>query len=442
LRKLIHDPQAPITTKAAIQLEIIRRTRLEFPYSAVDVLAQVRQSIPDATLDDIRRWQASGALQSRVIDGEPRFFNRSVSNLFRFDEDARRRRTDIAASKPAFDLPQHLEELLEQVERTGATEVFPVKHTIRYSIAVKSDHPRLKPGAKVSAWLPYPQDYRQQRNVRLIRSDPVEVQIAENGVPHRSLYFTRILGNPPQPPRFEAEFEFVTAAYCPRLEASQVQPYDTDSELYRRYTAQRAPHIMLTPQVRELAREIVGSEVNPLEKARLIFRWISQNVPWCAEQEYSIIPNLSEKGLTARKGDCGVQGLVFVTLCRAAGVPARWQSGFQLRPGNWNMHDWSEFYVEPWGWLPADASYGMQDHSDPRVRDFFCGQMDPYRFIVNLDFGRPLVPPKMSFRSEPNDFQRGEVEIDGHNLYFDEWEWTFHVDSHPVEQGDDEPLAR
>jgi hypothetical protein len=193
--------------------------------------------------------------------------------------------------------------------------------------------------------------------------------------------------------------------------------------------------------VRELAQEIVGSQVNPLEKARLIFRWISRNIPWCAELEYSIIPNLSAKGLTARKGDCGVQGLVFVTLCRAAGVPARWQSGFQLRPGNWNLHDWSEFYIEPWGWLPADASYGMQDHSDPRIRDFFCGQMDPYRFIVNLDFGRPLVPPKTSFRSEPNDFQRGEVEIDGHNLYFDEWEWTFHVDSQPLEEGVNNPLA-
>jgi nicotinamidase-related amidase len=47
-------------------------------------------------------------------------------------------------------------------------------------------------------------------------------------------------------------------------------------------------------------------------------------------------------------------------LCRAAGVPARWQSGWQTKPGDWNMHDWSEFYVEPWGWLPADASYGVR----------------------------------------------------------------------------------
>lgn len=97
------------------------------------------------------------------------------------------------------------------------------------------------------------------------------------------------------------------------------------------------------------------------------------------------------------------------------------------------MHDWSEFYVKPWGWLPADASYGVQKHDDPRVQNFFCGHMDPYRLIVNLDYARPLQPPKTSFRSEPNDFQRGEVEIDGHNLYFNEWTYEFDVRTQPLE---------
>jgi hypothetical protein len=96
------------------------------------------------------------------------------------------------------------------------------------------------------------------------------------------------------------------------------------------------------------------------------------------------------------------------------------------------MHDWSEIYIEPWGWLPADASYGVRDDADPRVRDFFCGSIDPYRAIVNLDYGRTLQPPKTSFRSEPVDFQRGEIEIDGHNLYFDEWEWNFAVETTPL----------
>jgi transglutaminase-like putative cysteine protease len=284
----------------------------------------------------------------------------------------------------------------------------------------------------VRAWLPFPQQYRRQRNVRLISSEPPRGEISRNGAPHRTIYFQQTIGPDAQPPRFRVEFEYETAAYCPKLDPARVEPYDTNHEQYRLYTAERPPHIAFTPDVKRLAAEIVGEEDNPLEKVRLIFRWVSKNIPWCSEMEYSIIPNISAKGLAARRGDCGVKGMTFITLCRAAGVPARWQSGWQARPGDWNMHDWAEFYVKPWGWLPCDASYGVRDDADPRVQDFFCGHIDPYRLIVNLDYARPLEPPKTSFRSEPNDFQRGEVEIDGHNLYFDEWDWSFEVTTTPL----------
>ena len=86
--------------------------------------------------------------------------------------------------------------------------------------------------------------------------------------------------------------------------------------------------------------------------------------------------------------------MVFVTLCRAAGVPARWQSGWQTKPGDWNMHDWSEFYVEPWGWLPADASYGTRESDDPRVRDFLCGTArNPLSCSFVMELAKGFEPP-------------------------------------------------
>ena len=108
---------------------------------------------------------------------------------------------------------------------------------------------------------------------------------------------------------------------------------------------------------------------------------------------------------------------------RAAGIPARWQSGWESKPSGWNMHDWTEIYVAPWGWLPCDPSYGVQKSDDAKIADFYIGHQDSYRMIVNLDYGRALCPPKQSLRSEPADFQRGEVEIDGKNLYFGDWDY-------------------
>ncbi len=431
LQAQIADPSAPVTSEAAIQLEVLRRTRYDYALSDRDLLAEIKKSIPDAKQADIDRWRKAGDLQFRMIDGEPRYFRRTVSNLFRFNEDAKRRQKNATKEKK-FNTAKFVEKLVKLSESSPSPEVFPVKHEIHYTMTVHPDHPRVKPGAVVRAWLPFPQEYRQQKDVKLVRSDPPAAHIASKSAPQRSVYFEQKITDASKPPRFEIDVEYLSSAYCPKLDPAKVQPYDVKSAVYREFTAERPPHILFTPEVQELAHKIVGDETNPLKKALLIFHWISKNVSWCAEQEYSIIPSLSAKGLKARRGDCGVQGTSFITLCRAAGVPARWQSGWQLKPGELNMHDWAEIYIEPWGWLPADASWGVMKSTDPAVRDYFCGHIDPYRMIVNVDYGRALEPAKNSFRSEPVDFQRGEIEIDGHNLYFDEWEYKFDAKTTPL----------
>jgi transglutaminase-like putative cysteine protease len=431
LKAQISDASQPVTTKPAIQLEVLRRTRYDYALADKDVLEEVKKIVPDATQADVDRWREVGDLQFRVIDGEKRYFRRSVSNLFRFNADAKKRQKNATEEKK-FNTAAFVEKLVKLSESSESPEVYPVKHAIHYTMTVHSQNPRVKPGAVVRAWLPFPQEYRQQREVKLVHSKPPATKVSSVSSPQRTVYFEQTIGDDAKPPRFEMDVEFLTSAYCPKLDPAKVQPYDVKGKVYREFTAERPPHIVFTPEVKELAHEIVEDETNSLKKARLVFHWISKNVPWCAEQEYSIIPSLSAKGLTARRGDCGVQGTSFITLCRAAGLPARWQSGWQLKPGDLNMHDWAEIYIEPWGWLPADASWGVMKSDNRAVRDFFCGHIDPYRMIVNLDYGRTLDPPKHSFRSEPIDFQRGEIEIDGHNLYFDEWEYKFDAKTTPL----------
>ena len=34
-------------------------------------------------------------------------------------------------------------------------------------------------------------------------------------------------------------------------------------------------------------------------------------------------------------------------------------------------------------------------------------------------------------RSEPADFQRGEVEVDGQNLYYDQWDYAVKAERDP-----------
>ena len=139
------------------------------------------------------------------------------------------------------------------------------------------------------------------------------------------------------------------------------------------------------------------------------------------------MPDIPGFVMENRHGDCGMQTLLFMTLARYAGIPVKWQSGWMLHPGAVNLHDWCEVWYEGYGWVPLDQSFGLQDSPEPQVRDYYISGIDAYRLIVNDDISQPFSPVKKFYRSEPYDFQRGEVEWKGGNLYFDKWTWHMEV---------------
>lgn len=420
--------------------DLIRRIRYEYSLTAEALLTKVRKTIPDATAPEVERWAKASDARFRLIEGEKFFFRREPQNIFLFSKEAQQRRAKAgkAPAEAKWKLTDHLQAVVEEAERTGKTEVQPMRHKFTHALTIPANTPGVKTGSVVRAWLPYPQEYRQQRDVRLLSASPEPKLIAPNGAEgnpitggaQRTIYFEQQVADPAKPIEFKVAFEYTAFAYYPKLDEAKVQPLPPDWN--DACLAERPPHLVFTPALRQQVAEIIGKETNALAKARKIFRWVSANVPWNAEDEYCIIPSLAVKGFTARRGDCGVQNSVFVTMCRIAGIPARWQSGYETKLDNWGMHDWAEIYIAPWGWLPADASYGVKKSDDPRIADFYCGHQDSYRLIVNLDWGRELFPPKQSLRSEPADFQRGEVEVDGKNLYFDQWDYKTDVEREPL----------
>ncbi len=427
------DPQADAAALRARSelVEIMHRVRREYSLDSAELLAKVKKVIPDASAEEVECWANESDARFRTIDGTKFYFRREPQNIFLFSKQAIKRR-DQAGATPAKSVQQltdHLADVIAAAAHSDSAEVLPIKHRFTHTITIRGNHPKIKAGSTVRVWMPFPQEYRQQRDVELISASPEPSLIAPNAVDgnpvsggaQRTVYFEQVVEDPAKPLVFQEVLQYTSFAYYPKLDAAQVEPVPSDWG--NAYLAERPPHIVFTSEIRSEVANIVGTESNPLIKAQKIFRWVSLNIPWNAEDEYCIIPSLAVKGFDARCGDCGVQNTLFITMCRIAGIPARWQSGFETKPGpKWGMHDWAEIYIAPWGWLPADASYGVQRSDDPHVADFYCGHQDSYRLIVNLDWGRDLFPPKRSLRSEPADFQRGEVEVDGQNLYFDEWE--------------------
>ena len=109
---------------------------------------------------------------------------------------------------------------------------------------------------------------------------------------------------------------------------------------------------------------------------------------------------------------------VLITLLRLNGIPARWQSGMMFSPTDyWNLHDWGQVYIAPYGWVPIDVTFGRMA-SNPDIEWFYLGGLDGYRVAFNDEWGVPFFAPgspqaKHSFRSETVDSQRGEAEWRG-----------------------------
>jgi hypothetical protein len=160
---------------------------------------------------------------------------------------------------------------------------------------------------------------------------------------------------------------------------------------------------------------------------RSFYYWIDRNIPWASALEYSTFDCIPDYVLDQGHGDCGMKTFLLLSMARYKGIPGRWQSGWMLHPGEENLHDWCELWFPETGWVPVDQSFGLQKTDDPLLRDFYLSGIDSYRMIINTGFAREFDPPKKHYRSEPFDFQRGEVESPRSNIYFNQWDYNLDV---------------
>lgn len=410
-------------------IDIGRRVRLDFRLTEPAVQEQLRKYFPNLDSATLQMWEKTNKLEMRLIDGQKRYFVNAVANLFRLDDDARKYKEKVDGIQiDSLDLfcLQHTEKVISATNTSGET-VMPVRMKIGYIVDV--DMNTVPEGKIIRCWMPFPREGNaRQKNVRLISSEPEDAEITSNANLQRSVYMEKKAVKD-QPTIFRIEFEVETSAQYFELKPEEIKPYNTESEVYKEFTAQRTPQIVFTPKIKLLAKRILGGETNPLLKVQKIYNWINDSVRWASAIEYSTIPDIPGYVIEKHHGDCGMQTLLLMTLARSQGIPVKWQSGWMLHPHEVNLHDWCEVYYEGVGWVPLDQSFGLQALPDEKVRNFYRSGIDSYRLIVNDDYGRKLVPEKKFPRSEPYDFQRGELEWEGGNLYFNQWSWDMEVKS-------------
>ncbi len=419
----------PDTAAYSWEEDLRQRLAADFRATEEEVAEYIRRYIPDVTAEQMRSWEASGALECMVVDGRRRYFHAAARNLFRIDPQCRAIMEAADGTAPSGSDRANMKNLPEILG--AATDAEPVaapkRMRVTYTLTVDAD--AVPAGETVRCWLPYPRrDVPRQSGVRLLSASEARYTIAPDSCRHSTLYMER-KAKAGEPTVFSETFEYTSAGERHDLRRITPQPYDTASPVYREYTSERERHIRFTPRLRALAARLTAGAATPAAKAERIFRYICETYPWASAREYSTIDNIPEYVVANGHGDCGQVSLLFITLCRISGIPARFQSGFMMHPGAWNLHDWAEIYLEGAGWVPVDQSFGIPDYArNDAERIFFLGGIDSWRMAVNNDYGMPLYPAKQYPRSETVDFQRGEAEWRGGNLYFTQWGYDMKIE--------------
>ena len=428
----LYPDETILIRKADSLVSISERIKLDFSLNEEQFRKRIESYKIPSNDSILNIWDRKKWIERRYIDGERRYFNRAASNLLllkMFYEDKVKQNADNSGDPEMIARLDHTRQVLRALQEKPDS-VNPVKMKITYTITIDPD--AVPDGAVIRCWMPFPKEnHLRQDNVEILSVSDVDFILAPDSAIHRSVYMeeTALKGIATI---FRLSFSYQSTAQYTDLKSVKILPYNKESFLYKKYTSKELPHICFTGNVRRIADSISAPGDTPAEIVSKIYLWFKENIPWTGALEYSIMENIPEYVLENRRGDCGMQTFLYMSMLRYKGIPARWQSGWKVPPDHKNLHDWCEIYFEGTGWIPSDISYDLQNTEDKNLREFFMSGIDSYRMIVNDGVAGRLYPEKEHLRSEPYDFQRGEVEWNGGNLYFDKWD--YHMDIEYLEK--------
>lgn len=412
----LSDPATPEALRAALKVQKLICTMLpdEFPYSKEDALAIIREKIPEFTEVEFDEYVDDRRIRWIYVKGEPRYFERFFSSLCKaapgFAQRAGVKMHGVESAVSGSWEDSSLDISMKKMIKAGSST-----NRIRIRATVKLKDEFFTPGMFIRAHLPIPAACQQQSDIRIETLWPENGQIAPENASQRTVCWEE---NMEENHEFMVEYSYLhTAVYTDAYNGQGIPgTYNFDLQ-------EQSPHIVFTPYLKALCDELSAGITDPLMKARAFYDFITLNMKYTFMPSYIVLENMAENCARNFTGDCGIFALLFLTMCRCAGIPAQWQSGLTAEPDFIGGHDWVRFYVEPYGWIFADPSYGtaaVRAGKEER-RKFYFGNLDPYRLVSNSAFQTNFTIPKQQWRADPYDNQSGEMETTDHGFTYPEY---------------------
>ncbi len=247
---------------------------------------------------------------------------------------------------------------------------------------------------RVDLWVPIPRNNAYQTIDRITLRGNLPYRIDEDPQFGNRMAYFWARGEIPENVQVELRFR-VTRKTVRALEGSGSAVELTAAE--RREFLSPDSLVPINDRILEEVRKAAPRDLPPLQKARAFYDYLVETMTYDKSGE-GWGRGDALYACDVRKGNCTDFHSLFISMARAAGIPARFIIGFPVPhtpdEGTINgYHCWAEFFVPGKGWIPVDAS---EAHKHPDRRDFLFGGLDPDRVAFTLGRDIPLVPPVSS----------------------------------------------
>jgi sugar lactone lactonase YvrE len=156
-------------------------------------------------------------------------------------------------------------------------------------------------------------------------------------------------------------------------------------DLKRLYLADAPKFALEHPSIARHLKAALDGERRPLHMVRKISRYLGEHMEYELAGGWNIAPTVIDRGT----GSCSEYTFVFIAMCRAAGIPARYAGAIVVRGDAAStddvFHRWAEVWLPGYGWVPVDAQ--AADKPTPEQRAEAFGALDNRFLITTLGGG-------------------------------------------------------
>lgn len=215
---------------------------------------------------------------------------------------------------------------------------------------------------ELDVYLALPADMPSQKLVADPTFTPEPTNVVQDRWNHSFAHFH--MENPPLAERVRAAMNVTATLYDFRrfIFPHRVKSLkDIPKDVRKAYLVDEDKYRIHDPRITDALKTIVGNETNPYWIMRAIHRAIRERLHYELSGGWNVAPRVWERG----NGSCSEYTFLFISMCRAAGIPARYVGSVVVRgdqaASDDVFHRWAQAYIPGYGWIHVDAQGGDKE---------------------------------------------------------------------------------